>query len=161
MHHVVEATLQLREPPDRETGCDAKVALVHGNGHRIRPQHHSPGQGTTFLKRRLLKMAENKTYEKPLPDFRPETKPYWDACKRHELVIPRSKTTGEFFFYPRAISPGNDMSEDIEWVKASGKAKVWTFSIHYMGPTKAYKNDPLCGCPRGNLRRGPNDDQYR
>ncbi len=34
------------------------------------------------------------------------------------------------------------MSEDIEWVKASGKAKVWTFSIHHMGPTKAYKNDP-------------------
>ena len=49
---------------------------------------------------------------------------------------------GEFFFYPRALSPGEDMSEDIEWVKASGKAKVWTYAIHHMGPTKAYKNDP-------------------
>jgi uncharacterized OB-fold protein len=87
-------------------------------------------------------MAEQKSYEKPLPEFRPETKPYWDAARNHELVIPRSKTTGEYFFYPRALSPGEDMTEDIEWVKASGKAKVWTYAIHHMGPTKAYKGDP-------------------
>lgn len=87
-------------------------------------------------------MTEEKKYEKPLPEFRPETKPFWDACKNHELVIPRSKTTGEYFFYPRAFSPGDDMTDDIEWVKASGKAKVWTFAIHHMGPTKAYKGDP-------------------
>lgn len=87
-------------------------------------------------------MAEEKEYTKPLPEFRPETKPYWDACKRHDFVLPRSKATNEFFFYPRALSPGDDMSEDIEWVKASGKAKVWTYAIHHMGPTKAYKGDP-------------------
>jgi uncharacterized OB-fold protein len=87
-------------------------------------------------------MAEEKTYNKPLPDFRPETKPYWEGCKNHELVLPRSKETGKFFFYPRAMSPGDDMSEDIEWVKASGKATVWTYSIHHMGPSKAYKGDP-------------------
>lgn len=87
-------------------------------------------------------MSENKTYDKPLPEFRPETKPYWDGTKNHELLIPRSKETGEFFFYPRALSPGEDMSENLEWVKASGKAKVWTYAIHHMGPTKAYKGDP-------------------
>ncbi len=87
-------------------------------------------------------MSEEKKYEKPLPEFRPETKPFWDACKNHELVIPRSKTTGKYFFYPRAFSPEDDMTDDIEWVKASGKAKVWTFAIHHMGPTKAYKGDP-------------------
>ena len=87
-------------------------------------------------------MSEEKKYEKPLPEFRPETKPYWEAAKNHELVIPRSKTTGEFFFYPRALSPGEDMTEDIEWVKASGKAKVWTYAIHHMGPSKAYKGEP-------------------
>jgi uncharacterized OB-fold protein len=87
-------------------------------------------------------MTEEKEYEKPLPEFRPETKPYWEACKRHEFVLPRSRATNEFFFYPRAISPGEDMSDDIEWIKASGKAKVWTYAIHHMGPTKAYKGEP-------------------
>ena len=74
-------------------------------------------------------MSEEKIYDKPLPEFRPETKPYWDAAKNHKLVIPRSKTTGESFFYPRAFSPGDDMTDDIEWVESSGKGSVWTFSI--------------------------------
>ncbi len=85
---------------------------------------------------------EKKEYNKPLPEFRPETKPFWEAAKQHKLVIPRSKDTGEFFFYPRALSPGADMSEDIEWVESEGKGKVWTFSIHHMGPSKAYKGEP-------------------
>ncbi len=85
-------------------------------------------------------MSENK-YAKPLPEFRPETKPFWDGCKEHNLMLPRSKKSGQFFFYPRAFSPGDDMSADIEWVKSPGRGKVWTFSIHHMGPTKAYKGD--------------------
>ena len=87
-------------------------------------------------------MSEEKTYNKPLPEFRPETKPYWDAAKNHKLVIPKSKTTGESFFYPRAVSPGDDMTDDIEWVESEGKGKIWTFSIHHMGPSKAYKGEP-------------------
>ena len=57
-------------------------------------------------------------------------------------MIPRSRKTGEYFFYPRALSPGEDMSDDIEWVESGGKGKVWTFSVHHMGPSKAYKGEP-------------------
>lgn len=81
-------------------------------------------------------------YNKPLPEFRPETKPYWEATKNHKFKLPKSKTDNKFFFYPRAVSPYDDMSQDIEWVEASGRGKVWTYSIHNMGPTKAYKGDP-------------------
>ena len=80
-------------------------------------------------------------YQKPLPEFRPETKPYWDACKRHEFVLPKCKSCGKIFFYPRALCPVC-MCQDLEWIKASGKAKVWTYAIHYMGPTPAYKGEP-------------------
>jgi hypothetical protein len=96
--------------------------------------------------RRINNMSEatekKGKYDKPLPEFRPETKPFWEACKRHELVLPRAKTTNEFFFYPRAVSPGEDMTQNIEWVRVSGKAKVWTYAVHHMGPTPAYKNEP-------------------
>ena len=34
------------------------------------------------------------------------------------------------------------MSDDIEWVESEGRGKVWTFSIHHMGPSKAYKGEP-------------------
>ena len=74
-------------------------------------------------------MSEEKIeYQKQLPDFRPETKPFWDGTK--------------VFFYPRAISPfPGSVNMDFEWVESSGKGKVWTYSVHYMGPTKAYKGE--------------------
>ena len=51
-------------------------------------------------------MSEEKIeYQKPLPDFRPETKPFWDGTKNHKLLLPKCKDTGKVFFYPRAISP--------------------------------------------------------
>ena len=33
-------------------------------------------------------------YKKPLPKPTLDTKPYWDAAKRHELVIQRCKDCG-------------------------------------------------------------------
>ena len=49
-------------------------------------------------------MSEEKNeYTKPLPDFRPETKPFWDGTKEHKLLLPKCKETGKVFFYPRAI----------------------------------------------------------
>ena len=51
-------------------------------------------------------MSEEKVeYAKPLPDFRPETKPFWEGTKQHKLLLPKCKETGKVFFYPRAISP--------------------------------------------------------
>ena len=48
-------------------------------------------------------MSEEKNeYTKPLPDFRPETKPFWDGTKEHKLLLPKCKETGKVFFYPRA-----------------------------------------------------------
>ena len=82
-----------------------------------------------------------KQYEKPLPEPRPETQIYWDACKRHELTLPKCRSCDRFFFYPRAVCP-HCMSQDIEWVKSSGRGKVWTFSAHHLGPTKAYVGEP-------------------
>ena len=52
-------------------------------------------------------MSEEKVeYAKPLPDFRPETKPFWDGTKEHKLLLPKCKETGKVFFYPRANTPG-------------------------------------------------------
>ena len=88
-------------------------------------------------------MSEEKVeYAKPLPDFRPETKPFWEGTKQHKLLLPKCKETGKVFFYPRAISPfPGSVNMDFDWVESSGKGKVWTYSVHYMGPTKAYKGE--------------------
>jgi uncharacterized OB-fold protein len=56
------------------------------------------------------------------------TRPYWEAARRHELVIQRCKKCQKHVFYPRynCIHCG---STDLEWVKASGKGTVYTFTI--------------------------------
>ncbi len=58
----------------------------------------------------------------------PETKPFWEGAKRHELMLPRCQSCGQCHFYPRALCPFC-WSQDLAWIKASGKGKLHTFSI--------------------------------
>ncbi len=75
-------------------------------------------------------MTQPRAPSKPLPVPTPETKPFWDACKRHELMLPRCKDCGRFHFYPRAVCP-NCWSTNLEWVKASGRGKLYSYVINH------------------------------
>ena len=44
-------------------------------------------------------------YMKPLPEPTDVSRPFWEAARRHQLLIQRSKQTGKYVFYPRAVSP--------------------------------------------------------
>ena len=81
-------------------------------------------------------------YTKPVPipgglhgttlgDF---TKPFWEATKRHELVIQRCRQHDGFFFYPRELCPVC-LSDDLEWAPVSGRGRVHAFTIVYQHPT--------------------------
>jgi len=43
-------------------------------------------------------------------------------------MLPRCRSCGQCHFYPRGICPFC-WSNDLEWIKASGKGKLHTFSI--------------------------------
>ena len=45
-------------------------------------------------------MAE---YAKPLPDITAESKPFWDACARHELLVQTCRACGNVQYYPRGV----------------------------------------------------------
>lgn len=83
-------------------------------------------------------MAE---YTKPLPIPSPESEPFWEACKRHELRLPYCTHCEQFFFYPRKFCP-RCFSWDIEWRTCSGRGTLYTFAIQYrpqmMGFTPPY-----------------------
>lgn len=64
----------------------------------------------------------------PLPEPTPETQRYWDGALAGELWIQRCVTTGRNFFYPRAYSPFVT-GGPVEWVKASGKATLYSYNI--------------------------------
>ncbi len=84
-------------------------------------------------------MSEKPAYNKPLPDMRPEGTKFWEGTKEHKLLLPTGPD-GKPFWYPRALSP---MSlEEHGWTESKGEGEVYTYSIHYIGPSKAYKGDP-------------------
>lgn len=84
-------------------------------------------------------MSDKPQYTKPLPDMRPEGTTFWEGTKQHKFLLPTGPD-GKPFWYPRALSP---MSlEPVNYVEAKGTGTVYTYSIHYIGPSKAYKGDP-------------------
>jgi uncharacterized OB-fold protein len=69
-------------------------------------------------------------YAKPLPTPSPESRPYWDGCKNHELWLPFCRPCQRFYFYPRDFCP-HCFSWDTEWRQVSGRGKVYTFAVQY------------------------------
>ena len=68
-------------------------------------------------------------YDKPIPipsngDL---TKPFWEAAKRGEFIIPYCNSCSTLFFYPREVCP-NCFSKDLDWKKMSGKGHVYTYT---------------------------------
>jgi uncharacterized OB-fold protein len=67
-------------------------------------------------------------YVKPLPQPDPVTQPFWDSLKTHAMQIQRCNDTGNFFFYPRGMSPFT-LSDNISWEPVSGKGTVHALTI--------------------------------
>jgi uncharacterized protein len=68
------------------------------------------------------------------------TQPFWDAAKRHELILPRCKKCSRYHFYPRELCPFC-LSQNLEWVPASGKGHLYTYSIIHQPANPAFTGD--------------------
>ncbi len=95
-------------------------------------------------------------YNRPLP--RPQnielTRPYWEAAKRHELVIPRCQKCDHLFFYPRSECP-RCFSTDIEWANVSGRGRLHTFTIVRQPVNPAFLDDVPYVYALVQLNEGP------
>ncbi len=76
---------------------------------------------------------------KPLPQPTPETAPYWEGCKAHELRLQFCNDCQAFFFYPRIFCP-RCLSENVEWKPVSGKGTLHTYVISAR-PAPGFEND--------------------
>lgn len=66
--------------------------------------------------------------DRPMPVPTPTTQPFWDALRKHRLVIQYSPSTGQWVYYPRHLAPGT-LADDLEWREASGLAMVYTYTV--------------------------------
>ena len=76
--------------------------------------------------------------QRPIPQPSPETKRYWDGCKRHELWLPYCTQCQQLFFYPRPFCP-RCFSWEIEWRQASGRGTLYTYSIQYRAQAPGFQ----------------------
>ena len=91
---------------------------------------------------------------KPIPTPTLETAPYWESCRRHQLRIQQCSNCMSYQFFPR-IYCSKCFSEEIEWVDASGRAKVLSFTVvrHPVSPAYAAKIPYVVGLV--TLEEGP------
>lgn len=82
----------------------------------------------------------NDSYSKPLPEPTLDSQPFWDALKKHRLELQKCGDCGKIRHYPRPVCD-KCYSMKVEWVEASGKGKVfsWTVSHHPFHP--GFKED--------------------
>ena len=83
-------------------------------------------------------MAEPKKYSKPLPHLDEENRPWWEALKRHELYIQKCRDCAAMRYHPRAQCP-ECLSPRTEWVKSSGRGKVYTFTATYQNQAPGFR----------------------
>jgi uncharacterized protein len=82
-------------------------------------------------------MAET-TWKRPVPRVDEESRGYWEACRRHELRIQKCRSCGTLRYYPRAVCP-KCLSEDTEWMLASGRGTVYTHTATHQNQAPGFR----------------------
>lgn len=92
-------------------------------------------------------------YSKPLPEITPDNKPFWDACKRHELSLQRCQDCGHL----RLPSPicQECLSMNAEWVKVSGRGKLYTWTTIFQRYHPAFTDELPYNVAMVELEEGP------
>ena len=67
---------------------------------------------------------------KPLPAPSEDSKPFWDSCQKQELKVQKCDDCGFHRLPPSVLCP-QCMSMNYQWVKVSGKGKVFSFQISH------------------------------
>lgn len=77
---------------------------------------------------------------KPIPVATRWSKYYWESANQNKFVIQKCKDCGEYNFMPRMVCP-NCFSDQLEWVEAAGKGKVYSYSIVLNNAPTAFASD--------------------
>jgi len=64
----------------------------------------------------------------PLPAITDDTRPFWDGCRRHELVIQRCAECGTFRHLPTPVC-WRCRGFTHEWVPVSGRGELFTYAV--------------------------------
>ena len=111
------------------------------------------------------------TVAKPLPQPGPDMVPFFEAARRHELVVQRCAGCNTMRFPARAIC-SRCLARDAAWVPVSGRGTVFSFAIMHQAVHPGFAAEVpyavvviqldegprllsnLIDCPTGDVRIG-------
>jgi len=79
-------------------------------------------------------------YQKPLPYISEVSRPYWDAAKRHGLVIQRCQGCGHYH-YPAGDTCPRCLSDRLVWVKVSGWGTIYSWIVFHQVYHQAFASE--------------------
>ena len=74
-------------------------------------------------------------HPQPVPDA--DTSPFWDACRRHELLLQQCGSCASWRFPPRPRCP-SCRSDRFSWQHVSGKGRIASYTICHPPVLAAY-----------------------
>jgi uncharacterized OB-fold protein len=80
------------------------------------------------------------TPQKPVPIVNPWAKPFWDAAREEKLMVQKCQDCDQHIFYPRIACP-HCFSDKMEWVEASGKGTVYSYTVVTNNAPSAFIQD--------------------
>jgi uncharacterized protein len=110
-------------------------------------------------------------YAKPLPQISAEMAPFFDAARRHQLVVQRCDGCGQPRF-PARDQCSACLSRDSRWVPVSGRGTVFSYAVMHQVYHPGFASEVpyavvvveldegarlvsnLAGCPPGDIRVG-------
>jgi uncharacterized OB-fold protein len=63
--------------------------------------------------------------KKPLPQLNRNSRPFWDAVRRNEFLLPKCEECGHRWFPPQPSCP-NCLSFHVNWKPAKETGKIWS-----------------------------------
>jgi uncharacterized OB-fold protein len=74
---------------------------------------------------------------KPAPEITLEMTPFFEAARRHELVVQRCTACGALRFPARAAC-NRCMSRDVEWVPVAGRGTIFSVAVMHQANHPAF-----------------------
>src|SRR5919204_90102 len=117
-----------RRPKSRTPNWQWRWAMAANSAHAT-PLPSPSWPLTKARHRHLLRRHQAMAAPRPQPRFpEPDTQPFWEATKRHELTYQTCNACQEVIFYPRRHCTACG-SLDTTWHVSKGEGTVYTFSV--------------------------------
>jgi uncharacterized OB-fold protein len=78
--------------------------------------------------------------KKPVPIVNDWARPFWQGAREQRLLMQQCVDCGKHIFYPRIACP-HCFSDHLEWVEASGKGTVYSYTVVESNAPSAFVPD--------------------